>query len=108
MEMKVEAVDNVAYEIFVIHRSTEAGEAVCHDLHVGAVVVEGGEVALVEVAELGAEVDNTGVLVVVEEVADAAPDGVGGVGVLRDHGDELGVDMVVEPSDGAAPNRYRP
>jgi len=38
----------------------------------------------------------------VREVADAALDGVGGVGVLRDHGEELGGDMVVEPgNDGA-------
>jgi len=98
MEMMVEAVDDVVDEVFVVHRSTKAGEAVCHDFHAGA-VVEDGEVTLVEVAELDAEVDGAGVFVVAEEVADAVPDGVVCVGVLRDHGEELGGDMVVEPGN---------
>ena len=101
VETRVEAADDVVDEVFVIHQSTEVSEAVCHDLHVGA-VVEDGEVALVEVAELGAEVDGASVLVVAEEVADAAPDGVGGVGVLGDHGEKLGGDAVVEPGDNGA------
>jgi len=36
----------------------------------------------IEILELGTEVDRMGVLVVAEQVADAAPEGVGGVGVL--------------------------
>jgi hypothetical protein len=101
MQARVEAADDVVDEIFVVHRSTKTGKAIGHDLHAGA-VVEDDEVALVEVAELSAEVDGAGVLVVAEEVADTTPDGVGGVGVLRDHGEELGGDTVVEPGDDGA------
>jgi ketosteroid isomerase-like protein len=57
METGVEAADDVVDEVFVRHRCAEAGKAIRHDLHAGA-VVEDGEVALVEVAELGAEVDD--------------------------------------------------
>ena len=56
----------------------------------------------IEILELGTEVDRMGVLVVAEQVADAAPEGVGGVGVLRDGGETLGGDAVVEPRDDGA------
>jgi hypothetical protein len=101
METGVEAADDVVDEVFVRHRCAKAGKAIRHDLHAGA-VVEDGEVSLVEVAELSAEVDGAGVLVVTEEVADAALDGVGGVGVLRDNREKLGGDAVVEPGDEGA------
>jgi hypothetical protein len=87
--------------IFVAHRGSKAGEAIGHDLHAGA-VVKNVEITLVEAAELGNEVDGASVLVVAEEVVDAAPDGVGGVGVLGDHGEKLGVDAVVKPRDYGA------
>ena len=96
VETRVEGADDVVDEIFVVHRGTETGEAIGHDLHARA-VVEDIKITLVEVAELGAEVDGASVLVVEEEVADAAPYGVGGVGVFRDHGEKLGGDAVVEP-----------
>lgn len=101
MGTRVKAVDDVVDEVFVVHRSPKIREPVRHDLHAGA-VVEDVEVTLVEVVELGTKVDGAGVLVVTKEVPNATPDGVGGVGVLRDHGEELGRDTVVEPgSDGA-------
>jgi len=81
VETRVEAADDVVDEIFVVHRSAEPGQPIRHDLHLGA-VVEDGEVALVEVVEFSTKVDGTSVLVVAEEVADATPEGVGGVGVL--------------------------
>jgi hypothetical protein len=95
---RVEAANDVVDEILVDDRGAEAGKAICHDFHARAVVKD-GQVTLVEVAEFGAEVDGAHVLVVADEVADGAPDGVGGVVVLGHHGEELGRDPIVEPGD---------
>jgi hypothetical protein len=99
--MRVEVTNDVVDEIFVVHQGPETGEAIGHDLHARA-VVEDVKITLVEVAELGTEVDGASVLVVAKEVADAAPYGVGDVGVFRDHGEKLGGDAVVEPRDDGA------
>ena len=101
MKSRVEAADDVVNEVLVVHRSTKAGETICHDFHARA-ILENGEITLVEIPELGAEINSASILVVAEEVADAAPEGVRGVGVLRDHGEELGRNAVVEPRDNGA------
>jgi hypothetical protein len=98
MKTRVEAADDVVGEILVVDRSAEAGKLIRHDLHARA-VVKNGQVTLVEVAEFGAEVDSSRVLVVAEEIVDGAPEGVRGVGVLRHHGAEFGRDPVVEPGN---------
>jgi hypothetical protein len=88
MQTGVEAADDVVDQVLVAHRCAEAGKSIRHDLHLGA-VVEDGEVTLVEAAELGTEVNGARVLVVAEEVADGAPEGIRGVGILRHHGEQL-------------------
>jgi hypothetical protein len=101
VKTRVEATNDVVDEILVADRSAEAGKAIRHDLHARAIVKD-GQVTLVEVAEFGAEVDGAHVLVVAEEIADGAPEGVRGVVVLGHHGEELGRDPIVEPgNDGA-------
>jgi hypothetical protein len=71
-------------QVLLTHRCAEAGKPIRHDLHLGA-IVEDGEIALIEVSELSTEVDGARVLVVAEEVADGAPEGLRSARVLRYH-----------------------
>jgi hypothetical protein len=79
---------------------SEITKAISEGLQAGGVVGD-GQVALLQGAELGFEVDGTLQLVVTEEALDVVPDGVGGGMWLVDNVEDAFVDRCVEPVDDA-------
>lgn len=99
----VEAAQHVQHLTAIRHRLADVAKSVGKELEFG-VVLGDREIALVEGAILGLEIDRAVELVVVEETVDGGPDGVGGgVGGAHDVEDVRG-DGVVEPADEALIN----
>ena len=85
-------------ELTVGHRVTELAELVGHCLDALAVDAEGGG-ALGGVADLGVEIVDPGVDVVLEELAQGRPESGGGGGVAEDEVEDLSGDAGVDPLD---------
>lgn len=73
VKIGIETVDNVADEVLAVHGSAEATEAICRDLHVGA-IIEQDKITLIEIAGFCTKVERTGVLVVMEERVHTTPE----------------------------------
>jgi hypothetical protein len=85
-------------ELAIRHRVAEFTELVGHGLDTLAVDAEGGG-PLDGVADLGVEVVDLGVDVVLEELAQSRPESSGGGGLAEDEVEDLGGDARVDPLD---------
>jgi hypothetical protein len=85
-------------ELAIRHGIAEFAELVGHGLDTLAVDAEGGG-PLDGVADLGVEVVDPGVDVVLEELAQSRPESSGGGGLAEDEVEDLGGDARVDPLD---------